>query len=265
MSSQYPAAASVQLSTSKEADMQYVFPPHQQPVVPVANRAGEFFPVHRIYCVGRNYAKYAIEMGGSGRDAPFFFMKPADSVLPVPLGCVGEMPFPSKTQDLQHEIELVVAIGKGGREISAAQAMDHVWGFAIGLDMTRRDLQVEARRLGGSWCTAKGFDFAAPISPIHPKEMVGDMREGRIFLHVNGVLRQDSNVSKLIWNVPETIEQLSRYFTLQSGDLIFTGSPEGVGAVKRGDLLEGGIEKLGELRIMVWPDFQEKFSPERFR
>lgn len=241
--------------------MQFVFPPPPPAAVPIAGRPHEFFPIHRIYCVGRNYAKYAIEAGGSGRDTPFFFMKPADSVLPVPQGAVGEMPFPTMTNDLHHEIELVVAIGKGGRDIDAKDALEHVWGYAVGLDMTRRDLQIEARRLGGSWCTAKGFDFSAPIGPIYAASEVGHLDQGTIYLNVNGVRRQFSNIDKLLWNVPDTIEHLSKYFELQSGDLIFTGSPEGVAVVKQGDLLEGGIEGLGELRVIVWPNFQASFAP----
>ncbi len=245
--------------------MQFAFPPHAPAAVPVAGRHHEFFPVHRIYCVGRNYAKYAIEAGGTGRDTPFFFMKPADAVLPVLQGSVGEMPYPSQTNDLHHEIELVVAIGKGGRDIPASVAIEHVWGYAIGLDMTRRDLQIEARRLGGSWCTAKGFDYSAPIGPIHPISETGPLSQGDIYLNVNGVRRQFSNIDKLLWSVPDTIEQLSHYFELQAGDLIFTGSPEGVAVVKQGDLLEGGIQGLGELRVIVWPNFQTSFSPSHKR
>ncbi|WP_338844803.1 fumarylacetoacetate hydrolase family protein [Massilia sp. W12] len=242
--------------------MPYVFPPLPPAAVPVAGRAHELFPVHRIYCVGRNYAKYAIEMGGSGRDAPFFFTKPADAVLPVPAGAVGQMPYPPQTHDLHHEIELVVAIGKDGFEIPAALAMDYVWGYAVGLDMTRRDLQIEARRMGGSWCTAKGFDHAAPIGPIYPISQTGPLQEGEIWLNVNGAKRQRSNIDKLIWNVPDTIEQLSRFFELKQGDLIFTGSPEGVAEVQEGDLLEGGISGLGELRVMIWPRMAAGFSPD---
>ncbi len=241
--------------------MSFVLPLHPPATVPVAGRPHELFPVHRIYCVGRNYKNYAIEMGGSGRENPFFFMKPADAVLPVYTGAVGEMPYPPQTHDLQHEIEMVVAIGKGGFEIPAERALEHVWGYAVGLDMTRRDLQVEARRMGGSWCTAKGFDFSAPIGPIHPVGLVGHLQRGEIWLDVNGVRRQRSNIEELIWNVPDTIEQLSKFFRLQSGDLIFTGSPEGVALVREGDLLEGGIDGLSELRVMVWPNFQSGFSP----
>ncbi|MGN6704277.1 MAG: fumarylacetoacetate hydrolase family protein [Burkholderiaceae bacterium] len=230
--------------------MQFAFPPAPAAAVPVAGRDTQF-PVHRIYCVGRNYVEHAKEMGHSGREAPFFFMKPADAVLPVPHGAVGEMPYPPMTNDLQHELELVVAIGKAGADIAAADALQHVWGYAVGLDMTRRDLQGEAKKLGRPWCTGKGFDHSAPIAPIHPVTDTGFLAQGTIELHVNGETRQKSDINKLIWNVAETIEHLSRHFTLQPGDLIFTGTPEGVAAVRRGDLLEGAIDGLGKLRVRM--------------
>jgi fumarylpyruvate hydrolase len=229
--------------------MQFVFPP-QTAAVPVFG-SDSLFPVHRIYCVGRNYVEHAKEMGATGREAPFFFMKPADAVLPVPHGTTGEMPFPGMTNDLHHEIELVVAIGKGGENIAAANAMEHVWGYAVGLDMTRRDLQAEAKKLGRPWCTGKGFDHSAPIGPIHPVAQTGVITQGQIRLEVNGEPRQKSNIEKLIWNVAETIEHLSKYYALQAGDLIFTGTPEGVAAVGQGDLLEGAIDGLGELRVKI--------------
>jgi fumarylpyruvate hydrolase len=230
--------------------MQYAIPPQPAAAVPVAGR-NDFFPVHRIYCVGRNYVEHAKEMGHTGREAPFFFLKPADAVLPVPFGTVGEMPYPPMTSDLHHEIELVVAIGKGGKNISAADAVKHIWGYAVGLDMTRRDLQAESKKLGRPWCTGKGFDHSAPIAPIHPIEQTGPLTKGAIHLNVNGGGRQNSDIEKLIWNVAETIEHLSKFFELQPGDLIFTGTPEGVAAVKQGDLLEGGIAGLGELRVKL--------------
>lgn len=229
--------------------MQFVFPP-QTATVPVAG-SNTLFPVHRIYCVGRNYVEHAKEMGATGREAPFFFMKPADAVLPVPHGTTAEMPYPGMTNDLHHEIELVVAIGKGGSNIAAADALQHVWGYAVGLDMTRRDLQGEAKKLGRPWCTGKGFDWSAPIAPIYPIAETGTIMEGEIRLSVNGALRQKSNIAKLIWNVAETIEHLSKYYALQPGDLIFTGTPEGVAAVGPGDLLEGAIDGLGELRVKI--------------
>lgn len=229
--------------------MQLAFP-LQTAVVPVAN-SNEMFPVHRIYCVGRNYVEHAKEMGATGREAPFFFMKPADAVLPIAHGTIGEMPYPSMTGDLHHEIELVVAIGKGGKNIAASEALAHVWGYAVGLDMTRRDLQGEAKKLGRPWCTGKGFDHSAPIAPIHRLAETGPIEGGEIRLNVNGASRQKSTVDKLIWNVAETIEHLSKYFMLQPGDLIFTGTPEGVAAVRQGDLLEGAIDGVGDLRVKI--------------
>ena len=230
--------------------MSYVFPPSAQTAVPVAGST-QSFPVHRIYCVGRNYVEHAQEMGGTGREAPFFFMKPADAILPVPIGSTGEMPYPPMTNDLHHEIELVVAIGKSGRDISVADAPQHIWGYAIGLDMTRRDLQGEAKKQGRPWSTGKGFDHSAPIGPIYPASN-HDLKSGAaITLHVNGETRQRSDIGKLIWNVSETIAYLSRYFALQPGDLIYTGTPAGVAAVKQGDLLEGSIDGLGSLQLKI--------------
>ncbi|MCA3222102.1 MAG: fumarylacetoacetate hydrolase family protein [Burkholderiales bacterium] len=230
--------------------MGYVFAAPPQPVVPVVGTT-DLFPVHRIYCVGRNYVEHAREMGFSGREAPFFFAKPADALLPVPEGTTGELPYPTETADLHHEIELVVAIGRRGRHIAAADAPGHVWGYAVGLDMTRRDLQGEAKKLGRPWETGKGFDWSAPISPIRPVARSGEVTAGRIWLKANGAIRQDSDVSKLIWNVAETIEHLSRYFELVPGDLVFTGTPEGVAAVQRGDLMEGGVDGVGTLKLRV--------------
>jgi fumarylpyruvate hydrolase len=230
--------------------MQFAFPPQAIAAVPVAG-SDAMFPVHRIYCVGRNYVEHAKEMGATGREAPFFFMKPADAVLPIAHGAIGEMPYPEMTNDLHHEIELVVAIGKGGKNVAAADALQHVWGYAVGLDMTRRDLQGEAKKFGRPWCTGKGFDNSAPIAPIHPANTTGEIAQGEISLTVNGAPRQKSNIDKLIWNVSETIEHLSKYYTLQPGDLIFTGTPEGVGAVQKGDLLEGAIAGLGDLRVKI--------------
>lgn len=230
--------------------MSFVFPPLPTVAVTVAGNSA-LFPVRRIYCVGRNYADHAKEMGGSGREAPFFFMKPTDAVLSVADGAVGEMPYPEMTQDLHHEIELVTAIGSGGRNITAADAMAHVWGYAIGLDMTRRDLQSEAKKAGRPWCTAKGFDYSAPIGPIHPVAAGLLAPAAAIQLKVNGTLRQNGQIDQMIWSIAETIEHLSRYFALQPGDLIFTGTPAGVGAVQRGDLLEGAIDGLGALRVRL--------------
>jgi fumarylpyruvate hydrolase len=230
--------------------MHFVFPPKPIAAVPVVG-SDQLFPVHRIYCVGRNYAEHAKEMGSSGREAPFFFMKPADAVLPVAQGSIGEMPYPSKTQDLHHEIELVVALSSGGKNIPAAEAVKHIWGYAVGLDMTRRDLQGEAKKLGRPWCTGKGFDYSAPISAIQPAGSHGLIEQGDIHLNVNGTLRQQGDISQMIWNIAETIEELSAYFELQAGDLIFTGTPAGVAAVSKGDLLEGSVAGVGELRVRL--------------
>ncbi len=230
--------------------MSYVIPPAAPASVPVVGRA-ERFAVHRIYCVGRNYAEHAREMGFTGREPPFFFMKPADAVLPVAQGETGHLPYPTLTQDLHHEIELVVAMGKGGSNIAAQDALQHVWGYAVGLDMTRRDLQAEAKKQGRPWCIAKGFDASAPIGPITPAAQAGNVQQAAIWLQVNGADRQRSNVSQLIWNIAETIEHLSQAWELRPGDLIFTGTPEGVNAVARGDVLEGGIDGLCPLRVAV--------------
>ena len=230
--------------------MGYAIAAPAQAIVPI-DANSEVFPVHRIYCVGRNYADHAKEMGFSGREPPFFFTKPADAVLPVAIGATGEMPYPSATSNLHHEIELVVAIGRAGRDIAQADAAPHIWGYAVGLDMTRRDLQFSLRDAGRPWDVAKGFDYSAPISPLKPIAATGELVSGAIWLEVNGQKRQSSDVAKLIWNVNETIEHLSRYFTLMPGDLIFTGTPEGVGAVKPGDLMSGGIAGIGTLQVRM--------------
>ena len=230
--------------------MGYVFAAPPQAVVPV-DGSSDLLPVHRIYCVGRNYAEHQKEMGFSGREAPFFFMKPADAVLPVPFGSVGEMPYPGETTNLHHEIELVVVIGKAGRDIAAADAAKHVYGYAVGLDMTRRDLQFALRDKGRPWDVAKGFDRSAPISPVKTISATGEITAAAIFLNVNGQRRQASDVSKLIWNVNETIEHLSKFYELRPGDLVFTGTPEGVGPVVKGDELEGGVAGIGTLKVRV--------------
>jgi fumarylpyruvate hydrolase len=219
--------------------------------VPVTGAAGATFPVHRIYCVGRNYVEHAKEMGFTGREPPFFFMKPADAVLPVAEGEVGQMPYPSLTKDLHHEVELVVAIGTGGRAIPAADAMRHVWGYAVGLDMTRRDLQGEAKKLGRPWDIGKSFDHSAPIGPIRRAAECRIDAETRITLEVNGKVRQQSTIGKLIWNIGEIIEHLSVAWELQPGDLIFSGTPEGVAAVGRGDRLDAEVSGVGRLQVIL--------------
>lgn len=230
--------------------MGYAIAAPAQAVVPI-DGSTDLYPVHRIYCVGRNYADHAKEMGFSEREAPFFFSKPADAVLPVAFGATGDMPYPPHTANLHHEIELVVAIGKGGSAIAATDAFKHVWGYAVGLDMTRRDLQFALRDKGRPWDVAKGFDWSAPISPLKPATRTGEITRGEIWLDVNGQRRQGSDVSKLMWSVAETIEHLSGYYALVPGDLIFTGTPEGVGAVARGDVMSGGIAGIGGLQVRI--------------
>ncbi len=229
--------------------MHFVITPPAQPAVPVAG--GGLFPVHRIYCVGRNYAEHAQEMGFTGREPPFFFLKPADAVLPLADGVTGEMAYPPLTGNLHHEIELVVAIGVGGRDIPATDALRHIWGYAVGLDMTRRDLQNDMKKQGRPWCIGKAFDESAPIGPLHAIAQTGELTQGAITLSVNGTLRQQGDLRELIWNVAETIETLSKAWTLQPGDLIFTGTPAGVAAVVAGDLVEGHIDGLGTLRVRI--------------
>lgn len=232
--------------------MSFVFPPAAVASVPVLGRA-ERFPVHRIYCVGRNYEEHAKEMGFTGREPPFFFLKPADAIVPIAQGETGTARYPSLTSNLHHEIELVVAIGTGGRNIKAADAHKHIWGYAVGLDMTRRDLQNEMKKQGRPWCIGKAFDESAPIGPITPAAQAGDVANAAIWVQVDGKDRQRSNVSKLIWNVGETIEHLSAAWELQPGDLIFTGTPEGVAAVVAGDTLTGGVDGLGTLSVRIVP------------
>jgi fumarylpyruvate hydrolase len=230
--------------------MNTIFPAPAPVAVPVHGESA-LFPVHRIYCVGRNYEEHAKEMGFSGREAPFFFLKPTDALVLVADGETGQMPYPSLTQNLHHEIELVVAIGKGGRDIPASEAMSHVYGYAVGLDMTRRDLQGEMKKQGRPWCIGKGFDHSAPMGPITKAAEAGSVEHAEIRLDVNGQSRQKSTTEQLMWKIPEIIEHLSAAWELQPGDLIFTGTPEGVGAVKSGDLLVGAVAGLGDLKIQI--------------
>jgi fumarylpyruvate hydrolase len=211
----------------------------------------DLYPVRRVYCVGRNYAEHAKEMGYTGREDPFFFCKPADALLPIPAGKPGQMPYPTKTANLHYEMELVVALGKGGIDIPVEQATDCIFGYALGLDMTRRDLQNESKKQGRPWETGKGFDQSGPIGPIHPRALVGTLEKGAITLTVNGVQKQVSDLGQMIWNIPESIAYLSGLFELKAGDLIFTGTPEGVGAVVRGDKMVGHVAGLGEFEVHV--------------
>jgi fumarylpyruvate hydrolase len=226
----------------------YVFPPPAQPSVAVAGSTARF-PVHRIYCIGLNYVDHVREFGRDPERAPpVFFMKPADAV--VENGAA--IPYPPATQNFHYEIELVVALAGGGREVSAQEAPGLVFGYAVGNDLTRRDLQSAAKERGEPWDTSKGFDRSAPVTAIRPVS-AGHVTRGRIWLSVNGTLRQESDVSRMIWNVPQIIAALSRLYELRAGDLIFTGTPSGIGAVKPGDVLEGGVEGLEVLRSTIAP------------
>jgi len=227
--------------------MDYVIP--APPVVTLAVEGDERrFPVRRIYCVGRNYAAHAREMGHDpDREPPFFFTKPADALV----SDGATIPYPLATRDLHHEVELVVALGKGGTDISAAQALDCIFGYAVGIDLTRRDLQAEAKKLARPWDVGKAFDHSAPCSAIVPARAIGHPAQGRIRLTVNGIARQDGDLAQMIWSTPEVIAHLSRLFTLAPGDLIFTGTPAGVGPVERGDVLNGQIEGVGDLQVRV--------------
>lgn len=206
------------------------------------------FAVNRIYCVGRNYADHAREMGHDpDREPPFFFMKPANSIVTDS----KDMAYPNLSNDVHHEIEMVVAIGKGGANIPADKALDHVWGYGVGLDMTRRDLQGEAKKMGRPWDTGKAFDQSAPCSALVPVSQCGHLAKGRIYLKVNGQVKQDGDLAMMIWNVPDTIAYLSTLFTLMPGDLIFSGTPAGVAAVARGDVLEGHVDGLPTLKTKI--------------
>lgn len=233
--------------------MAFVFTPPATVGLPVSG-TGDLFPVRRVYCVGRNYAAHAREMGfDPEREPPFFFCKPGDvaSVVPVAQGATATLPYPPQTRNYHFEAEMVVAIGKGGRDIALAEAASHIYGYAAGLDMTRRDLQIEAREKGRPWEIGKAFDFSAPIGSIRRRADIGTLTQGLIRLDVNGELRQSSNLTQLIWSVDEVIARLSTLFTLEPGDLIFSGTPDGVGAVVPGDALEVRIEGLDALRVNI--------------
>ena len=227
--------------------MSYAFTAQETPSVAIAGTT-DVFPVHRIYCVGQNYANHAREMGvNPEREAPFFFSKPADAVCPDGT----KLPFPLATENLHHEIELVIAIGKKGTNILTEDALDYVFGYAVGLDLTRRDLQSEDKEKGRPWATAKGFDNSAPCSTVHPVSEVGHFRHGKITLSVNGELRQKGDISEMIWSVAEVISSLSVFFELCPGDLIYTGTPAGVGPLWKCDKLEGEVENLAKLNITI--------------
>jgi len=231
--------------------MNYVFEPSMPVAVPVAGDDRQF-AVRRVYCVGRNYAAHAREMGSDpDREPPFFFCKPGDAVVPVREGETLSLKYPPQTSDFHYEIELVAAIGKGGFNISRDEALEHVFGYAVGLDMTRRDLQSQMKKGGRPWEIGKAFDQSAPIGPLHTVDKVGHPEDAAIWLQVNGADRQRSTTRELIWSVAETVAYLSQFFRLEPGDLIYTGTPEGVGPVVVGDLMEGSVEGLGTLRVRV--------------
>ena len=226
----------------------YVIAPPVQAALPIRG-SEQMFPVRRIFCVGRNYAEHAIEMGHDpDREPPFFFMKPADAVVPS-----GTLPFPTQTQELHHEVELVVALGEGGREIPVEHALDHVFGYAVGLDMTRRDMQAVAKKAGRPWDMSKGFDQSAPTGPIRAAEEIGHPARGAVCPRINGGLRHEGDLAQQIWKVPETISYLSTLVTLRAGDLIMTGTPKGVGRVEPGDRLDGQIDGVSDLTVAYEP------------
>lgn len=225
----------------------YLFQPAPAPALPIRGM-NKLFPVHRIYCVGRNYAEHAKEMGHDpNREPPFFFQKNPDTLVPGG----GEFPYPPKSNDVHHEFEMVVALHRGGSDIPVERALDCVFGYAVGLDMTRRDLQNEAKKLGRPWEIGKAFEYAAPCSEIVPASAIGHPSKGAVWLKVNGALKQQGDLSQLIWGVPEMISYLSGLFELKPGDLIFSGTPAGVSAVKRGDVLQGGVDGIGEITVRV--------------
>lgn len=231
--------------------MTYVIDPSPISSVPVVD-SDKQFPVRRVYCVGRNYAAHAREMGfDPDREPPFFFCKPADAVKVAAANQVLEIAYPSQTNNLHYEIELVVAIGKAGENISVEQAADHIWGYAVGLDMTRRDLQQEMREMGRPWEIGKAFDQSAPIGPLYPASTVNNIDKAAIYLDVDGERKQESTIDKLIWSIPETISYLSGLFRLEPGDLIYTGTPEGVGPVTKGQTMVGGVDGLGSITVKV--------------
>jgi fumarylpyruvate hydrolase len=226
--------------------MNYVFPPAPQVSVPVAGSDARF-PVRRVYCVGRNYADHAKEMGADTREPPFFFSKPADALVPGG----GDVVYPLATSNLQHEVELVVALGKGGANIPLEQALGYVFGYAVGFDLTKRDLQQRSKDKGHPWDMGKGFDQGGPIGAIQPVSAVGHPAHGAVWLKVNGEFRQNGDLEQMSWKVAEVIANLSTYVALAPGDLIFTGTPAGVSTIVRGDVIEGGVAGVGELQIRL--------------
>lgn len=226
---------------------EYVIEPPATPSLAVWQQSSRF-PLRRVFCVGRNYAAHAREMGNDPeREPPFFFCKPADAVVPA----TGDIPYPPLTEDLHHEVELVIGIGQGGQNIAPESAADHIWGATVGLDLTRRDLQAQAKKQGRPWDWAKAFDASAPCGPLRPVSALGSLDAGRIWLSVNGETRQEGDLADMIWSVGEVIAHCSRSVCLQPGDLIFTGTPAGVGPVKPGETLQAGIDGVGELMVRL--------------
>lgn len=225
---------------------EFVFAAPAQPSLAIAG-SHQRFPIRRVFCVGRNYAAHVREMGNDERDPPFFFMKPADAAFDA----AGDIPYPPLTANLHHEVELVVAIGKGGRDIAPESALDHVWGYGVGIDLTRRDLQEEAKKAARPWEWAKAFDHSAPISPLAPSDGIGHPASGRVWLSVNGAPRQEGDLAEQIWPVPDIIAIASRSVELQPGDLIMTGTPAGVGALAPGDRIDAGIDGIGAISVTI--------------
>ena len=225
--------------------MSYAFTPAPQPTLPIKG-SDQLFPIHRVYCVGRNYAEHTREMGGDTKDPPFFFQKNPDNVVTD-----GKFPYPPATRNVHFEVELVVALKSGGTNIKAADAAKHIFGYAVGIDMTRRDLQDVAKKLSRPWEVAKAFEHSAPCTAIVPAQHVETISKGAIWLEVNGARKQTGDLSQMIWDVPNQIEFLSTLFELKAGDLIFTGTPAGVSAIKKGDKLKGHVEGVGDLELAV--------------
>jgi fumarylpyruvate hydrolase len=229
-------------------DSRYVIPPAPQAAIAVAG-TDKSFPVRRIWCVGRNYIEHIREMGQDERAPPFFFAKPADAIVPDG----GTVPYPSLTKDMHHEVELVVALKSGGRNIPVAKANDCIYGYAVGIDLTRRDLQIASRDVKRPWEVGKAFDSSAPCGPLMPASKIGHAAKGKIVLKVNGQVRQDGNLDQMIWNVPETIAKLSEMVALEAGDIIMTGTPSGVAATVAGDRIECEVEGVGKLSVTIGP------------
>jgi fumarylpyruvate hydrolase len=224
----------------------YVIPQPRQAAIPVAGTS-KYFPVRRLWCVGRNYVEHIKEMGQDVREPPFFFAKPADAIVPDG----GTVPYPSLTKDMHHEIELVVALKSGGRNIKAEKALECIYGYAVGIDLTRRDLQIASRNIKRPWEIGKAFDYSAPCGPVRAAAEIGHPEKGRITLRVNGEVRQDGNLDQMIWKVPEIISKLSEMVELAAGDIIMTGTPSGVAATVAGDRIECEIERVGTLRVAI--------------